>query len=128
MLQKWLCKIATQQRNFQGGEPKEWSLFLIERSKRINNHISRVVDFCVDSILGGYITDFGVDTITSYSEAEHNLFQGPCSRYLSSLKTWIKMLVCERVSTNMKSLCINRVAMSQQNPKLRCSQEIVELN
>ena len=70
MLHEWLCKLATQQRNFQGGEPKEWSPFLIERLKRMNNPISRVVDFWVDSILEGYIVEFVVDTITSYSEAQ----------------------------------------------------------
>ena len=43
---------------------------MIERWKRVNNPISRVVDFWVDSILEGYITEFVVDTITSYSEAE----------------------------------------------------------
>ena len=70
VLHEWLCKLATQQRNFQGGEPKEWSLFLVERLKRINNPISRVVDFWVDSILEGYISEFVVDIITSYSEVE----------------------------------------------------------
>ena len=57
----------------------------------------RIVYFWIDSILEGYITEFVVDTITSYSLAEHNLFQGPCSRYLSSLKTWIKCLYVKSV-------------------------------
>ena len=96
MLHEWLSKLATQQRNFQGGEPREWSSYLIERLKRVNNPTSRDVDFWVDSILEGYIIDFVVDTITSYSEAERKIFQGPCSRYLSSLKSWITMLVYEK--------------------------------
>ena len=32
--------------------------------------MSRAVDFWVDSILEGYITEFVVDTITSYNKAE----------------------------------------------------------
>ena len=36
----------------------------------VSNAISRGVDFWVDSILQGYITEFAIDTITSYSEAE----------------------------------------------------------
>ena len=64
VLHEWLCKLATQQRNFQAGELKEWSPFLIERLKRINNPISRAMDFWVDSILEGYITEFVVETIT----------------------------------------------------------------
>ena len=58
--------------------------------------MSRAVDFWVDGILEGYITEFVVDTITSYSEADQNCFQGPRSRYLLSLNMWIKILVCEK--------------------------------
>ena len=64
--------------------------------KNISNPISRAVYFWVDNILEGYITEFAVDTITSYSEAERKFFQGIRERYLSSLKMWIKMLVCEK--------------------------------
>ena len=74
----------------------EWTPFLTERMKRINNPISSDVDFWVYNIIEGYITEFVVGTITSYSEVEQKKFQGPCNRYLSSLKTWIKMLVCEK--------------------------------
>ena len=43
---------------------------MIEWLKRINNPISRVVDFWVDNIIEGYITDSIVNTITSYIEDE----------------------------------------------------------
>ena len=36
----------------------------------VRNNISRAVDFWVDSILQGYITEFVVEAITSYSDAE----------------------------------------------------------
>ena len=45
---------------------------LIQRVKSVSNPMSRVVEFWVDSILEGYITEFVVDTITSYSEANMN--------------------------------------------------------
>ena len=61
----------------------------------VSNHISRVVDFWVDSILQGYITEFVVDTITSYSEVERIFSQGPRRRYLLCISTWIKMLAYE---------------------------------
>ena len=96
MLHKWLSKLATQQTNFQGREPKEWNPQLIEQLEGVNNPISRVVDFWIDIILEGYITEFVVDTITSYSEAERKKFQGPCGRYMSSLNTWIKILFYQR--------------------------------
>ena len=31
VLHEWLSKLATQQRNFQGREPREWTPYLIER-------------------------------------------------------------------------------------------------
>ena len=97
MLNEWLSKLTTQQRsNFQGGKQSEWSPYLIKRLKRVNNPISRAMYFWVDNILEGYITEFLVDTITSYNEAERKKFQGSHSRYLSSLKMWIKMLLCEK--------------------------------
>ena len=43
---------------------------MIEQLKIVRNHVSRVVDFWIDSILEGYIIEFDVDTITSYSEAQ----------------------------------------------------------
>ena len=95
LLYEWLSKLTTQKNNFRG-EPTEWTPFLIERLKRINNPVSKAVDFWIDSIIEGYITEFHVDMITSYSEAKRKFFQGPRSRYLSSWKTWIKMRICEK--------------------------------
>ena len=63
---------------------------------RVSNTISRAIDFWVDSIFQGYITEFAVETITSYSEAERKFFQGPRRRYLLSISTWIKILVFEK--------------------------------
>ena len=86
MLHEWKSKLETQQRNFQGGEPTEWNPQLIQQLKSVSNPMSRAIDFWVDSILQGYIIEFVVNTITSYSEGEQKHFQGPCGRYLSSLK------------------------------------------
>ena len=127
MLHEWLSKLETQQKIFQGGELKEWTSFLSERLKIIDNPISRVVDLWVDNIIEGYITEFVVDTITSYSEAERKFFQGPLGWYISSWKAWIKMLVCEKGILRMIDW-ETRVAMLQQNPGVRCSEEKVELN
>ena len=45
VLYEWLSKLETHKNNFQGGELTEWTPFLIERLKIINNPISRDVDF-----------------------------------------------------------------------------------
>jgi len=42
------------------------------------------------------VIEFAVDASVSYSEAEHQFFQGPRGKYLKSLNTWIKMLLCEQ--------------------------------
>ena len=69
---------------------------MIREVTSVSNTISRAVDIWVDSILQGYITEFVVEAITSYSEAERKIFQGPCRRYLLSISTWINMLVYEK--------------------------------
>ena len=50
---------------------------MVRKVTSVSNCSSRDVDFWVDSILQGYITEFIVEAITSYSEAERNFFQGP---------------------------------------------------
>ena len=74
----------------------KWSDKLVHEITSVSNTIYRVVHFWVDSILQGYITELVVETITSYSEAERNFFQGPQRRYLLSINTRIKMLVYEK--------------------------------
>ena len=82
--------------NFQRREAVEWSDPLVHEVTSVSNTITRAVNFWVDSILQGYITEFAVDTITSYSEVERNFFQGTQRRYLLSFSTRIKMLVYEK--------------------------------
>jgi len=55
-----------------------------------------VVDYWIDSILGGYVIEFEINTSTNYSEVEHRFFKGPRGKYLKSLKTYIKMLLREK--------------------------------
>jgi hypothetical protein len=42
------------------------------------------------------ITEFSIDCTQSYSVVERELFKGLCGRYLKSLSTWIKMLLCDK--------------------------------
>ena len=77
LLHEWLLRLATKQTNFQRRETVEWSDQLVHEVTSVSNSISRAVDFWVDSILQGYITEFAVDTITSYSEAERIFFEDP---------------------------------------------------
>ena len=69
---------------------------MIHEVTKVSNSIFRAIDFWVDNILQGYITEFAVETITSYSEVERIFFQGRRRRYLLSINTLIKMLVYEK--------------------------------
>ena len=94
LLYEWLLKLASQRKKIQEREPTEWNPQL----KIISNPISRAVDFWVDSIFEGYITEFVVNTVTSYSEVERKFFQGNRGRYLTYLRIWIKMLYVRKGS------------------------------
>ena len=58
---------------------------MIQRLEQIDNPISRVVDFWLNSLLEGFVTEFTVDTLKAYSEAERIFFKGYCGKYLKSL-------------------------------------------
>ena len=96
LLHEWLVGLASRRTNYQTRKITKWSDQLVQEVTNVSNVVSRAVDFWVDSILQGYITEFAVDTITSYSEAERNFFQGPQRRYLLSISTWTKLLAYEK--------------------------------
>jgi len=69
-LLEWISKLAEHKNSFKGDEPKKWNPDLIQWLKRIDNYVPRVVDFWIDSMLGGFNTEFVIDQIVSYSEAK----------------------------------------------------------
>ena len=77
LLHEWFLRLVTKKKKFQIREAIKWSGELVYEVSSVSNPISRAFDFWVDSILQGYITEFAIDTITSYSEAKRNFFQGP---------------------------------------------------
>ena len=76
---------------------------MIQQLKKTSNPISKFVEFWLDSILEGYITEIAVNTIKSCSEIEREFFQEPKGHYLKYLKLWINMLVCEKGILQMES-------------------------
>jgi hypothetical protein len=73
-----------------------WTSTLIKKVKRVDNVVSRAVDHWFDSTIGGYITEFVVDRVESYSQAERYFFKGPRGKFLHFLKLRIKMLLHEK--------------------------------
>jgi hypothetical protein len=69
---------------------------LIKKVKRVDSVVSQAVDHWFDSTIGGYITEFVVDRVESYSQVERYFFKGPRGKFLHFLKIRIKMLLHEK--------------------------------
>ena len=55
----------------------EWTPVRIEQLQHVNNKFTCAVDFWIDSIVEGFITEFVVDTPKSYNAAEQEFLCGP---------------------------------------------------
>jgi hypothetical protein len=95
-LYEWLARLADTQFEVRSRLHVVWTSTLIKKVKRIDNAMSRAIDHWFDSIIGGYITEFVVDRIESYSQAERYFFKGPRGKFLHFLKLRIKMLFHEK--------------------------------
>ena len=95
-LHAWLSRLAENKTSTHSDKPMEWTPKVIQRLKKTNNSISRVVYFWLNNLLQGFVIDFTIDTLKAYSEAERIFFKGYHGKYLNSLNLWIKMLLCEQ--------------------------------
>ena len=73
----------------------------------IDNPISWAVDFWLASVLDGFVTEFAVDQIKSFSEAERYFFKGYHGKYLKYLNLSIKMLLHEKRSNGYGFISIS---------------------
>ena len=81
---------------FRGGQFPAWTPTRINLLKRVNNRISRAVDFWTTRTLEAFVMEFAIDTSTSFSEAERQLFKGPRGKFLNSFSLRIKMQLAEK--------------------------------
>jgi hypothetical protein len=95
-LYEWLARLADTQFEIRSRTPVVWTSTLIKKIKRVDNTVSRAVDHWFDSTIGGYVTEFVVDRVESYSQAERYFFKGPRGKFLHFLKLKIKMLLHEK--------------------------------
>ena len=93
---EWLAILADTQFEIRLRPPMVWTSVLIKKVKRVDNILSRVVYHWFDSTIGGYITEFVVDKVESYNQAERYLFKGPIGEFLQFLKLRLKMLLHEK--------------------------------
>ena len=95
-LYKWIAKLVDDQGKWRLDGPIVWTLELVRRLEASEDKIVCVVDHWLDCVIRGFVTKFAVDTSVSYIEVEQRFFKGTRGKYLSSLNTWIKMLLCEK--------------------------------
>jgi len=81
----------------------EWTAENIVRLQRVNKKFMRAVDFSLDNIVAGFISEFVVDTMELYTVAEKDLFKGPRGRYTRYLYTSIKILLHDKGMMTMES-------------------------
>jgi len=95
-LYQWTVKLADSQGRWKPNSPIVWTPKLVRRLEVSEDKISHIVHHWLDHIIRGFITEFVVDTLVSYSEVERCFLKGPLGKYVKSLNTWIKMLLCEK--------------------------------
>ena len=71
-LYAWLSRLAQSNVTFSSRiRPTKWTPEAIQRLERADNSISCAVDYWLNSLLDGFVTEFAVDTLKAYSEAKH---------------------------------------------------------
>ena len=95
-LYEWIVRLADSQGWCRLDQPIMWNPKLVSRLEASEDKIAQAVDHWLDQIIGGFITKFAIDTTVSYSKAERRFLKGPRGKYIKSLNTWIKMLLCEK--------------------------------
>jgi hypothetical protein len=103
ILTEWLERLVENTGRYRTAKLRNWTLDLVRHLNYVSNKNSHVVDFWLDSILGGCIIEFLVDCTQSYSVVERDFFKGPCGRFMKSLGMWIKMLSCDKCVMTMDS-------------------------
>jgi hypothetical protein len=61
VLVEWLQRLGENNITFNTIVPRNWTPVLIQQVNTISNQISHKVDFWLDSVLRGYITEFSID-------------------------------------------------------------------
>ena len=95
-LYEWIVKLADNQGRWKLDGPIVWTLELVRKLEASEDKITHVIDHWLDHVIGGFLFEFAVDTPVKYSEAKRCFFKGPRGKYLKSLNTWIKMLLCKK--------------------------------
>ena len=75
----------------------------IVQLQQVDNKFTCVVEFWLDNIVAGFIIEFVVDIVKSYSTTEKDFLEGPRGRYIVSLYTLIKILLYNKGVMTMET-------------------------
>jgi hypothetical protein len=75
----------------------------IVQLQKVNDKFMRAIDFWLDNIFVGFITEIAVDTTKSYKTTEQEFLKGPQGRHIRSLYTPIKILLHNNDVMTMES-------------------------
>ena len=95
-LYEWIMKLADSQGRCRLDKPIVWTPELLRRLEASKDKIVCAMDHWLNQIIGGFITEFAVNTTTNYSEVERRFIKGPRDKYIKFLNMWIKILLCEK--------------------------------
>ena len=101
----FLQRLTERRTNFQNRRIHAWTPARVNLVKNVNNEVSRAVDFWTTRTLEAFVTEFAIDTSTSFSEAERQFFTGPRGKFLNSLSLKIKILLVEKGILLFESDC-----------------------
>ena len=104
-LHQWFSRLIERRMNFQERQFPDWTPPRINILKRVNNEISRAVDFWTTRTLEAFVTEFAIDTSTSFSESKRQFFKGPRGKFFSSFSLRIKILLAEKGIFLIESDC-----------------------
>ena len=82
-LHQWISRLTERKINLNEYRFPNWTPVRINILKRLNNAISEAVDFWTMRTIEAFVTEFAIDTSTSFSEAERKFFKGPRGKYLN---------------------------------------------
>jgi hypothetical protein len=94
-LYEWLARLEDTQFEIKCRPSVVWKPVLIKKVKRFDNVVSRAVDLWFNSTIGGYITEFSIERVKSYSQEKRYFFKGHRGNFLHFLKLKIKMQLHE---------------------------------
>lgn len=80
-LYEWIARLADSVGRCRLAQPIVWTPELVRRleankDKITEDKITHAVDHWLDQVIRGFITEFVINTIVSYSKAERQLLQG----------------------------------------------------